>query len=95
MQMMQVGLSYSEFWGMNTKEMYRVFDSLTLKMCNDTNRQLQNSYNLAALVGSAVWGKLPKQVPQVDPPEAHGVNTNDLDDDAADAVNKLFKLLNR
>lgn len=92
MQMLSVGLSYSEFWAMNTKEMYKVFDSLNIKMCNDTNRQLQNSYNLAALVGSAVWGKLPKQVPHVDPPDPNGA---DLDDaDAIDAFNKLTKLLN-
>lgn len=93
--MMQVGLSYSEFWSMNTKEMYKVFDSLVIKMCNDTNTQLQNSYNLAALVGSAVWGKLPKKVPHVDIPEQHGVDQSGLDADAADAVNKIFKLLNR
>lgn len=93
MQMLSVGLSYSEFWSMNTKEMYKVFDSLNIKLCNDTNRSLQDSYNLAALVGSAVWGKLPKQVPHVDPPDPTGV---DLDDDAdtMDAFNKLQKLLN-
>ena len=88
MQMLSVGLSYSEFWSMNTKEMYKVFDSLNIKLCNDTNRSLQDSYNLAALVGSAVWGKLPKQVPHVDPPDP---NAADLDDDAdtMDAFNKL------
>lgn len=66
MELMSVGLSYSEFWAMNTKEMYRVFNSIVIKLQNDTNRELSNYHTLAAMVGGAVWGKLQKEPPKVD-----------------------------
>lgn len=66
MELMSVGLSYSEFWSMSTKEMYRVFNSICIKMQNDTNRELNNFYILAAMVGASVWGKLQKEPPKVD-----------------------------
>ena len=55
MQLMSVGLTYNEFWSMNTKEMYKVFNSIQIKMQNETNRELSNYHTLAAMVGSAVW----------------------------------------
>lgn len=66
MQLMSVGLGYSEFWSMNTKEIYKVFNSILIKMQNDTNRELSNYHVLAAMVGGAVWGKLQKEPPRVD-----------------------------
>ena len=66
MQLMSVGLSYSEFWSMNTKEMYSVFNSICIKMQNETNRELSNYHTLAAMIGGAVWGKLQKDAPRVD-----------------------------
>lgn len=66
MQLMSVGLSYTEFWSMNTKEMYKVFNSIVIKLQNDTNRELSNYHTLAAMVGGAVWGKLQKEPPKVD-----------------------------
>ena len=66
MQLMSVGLSYSEFWAMNTKEMYSVFNSICIKMQNETNRELSNYHTLAAMIGGAVWGKLQKDAPRVD-----------------------------
>ena len=81
MQLMSVGLSYSEFWAMNTKEMYRVFNSICIKIQNETNRELSNYHTLAAMVGGAVWGKLQKDAPKVN---MTPVNTNkDVDDDVA------------
>ena len=78
---MSVGLSYSEFWDMNTKEMYRVFNSICIKIQNETNRELSNYHTLAAMVGGAVWGKLQKDAPKVD---MRPVNDNkDVDDDIA------------
>ena len=51
MQLMSVGLSYSDFWNMNTTEMYKVFNSIVIKMQNEENRQLSNYHTLAAMVG--------------------------------------------
>lgn len=65
MQLMSVGLSYQEFWSMNTKEMYKVFNSIAVKIQNDTNRELSNYHTLAAMVGGAVWGKLQKDPPRI------------------------------
>lgn len=82
MQLMSVGLSYSEFWGMNTKEMYKVFNSIAIKMQNETNRELSNYHVLAAMVGGAVWGKLQKE-----PPKVNYANVNDNRDlDVEDAI---------
>lgn len=66
MQLMSVGMSYGDFWSMNTKELFRVFNAILLKVENEANRQLNAYHTLAALVGSAVWGKLPKDVPKVE-----------------------------
>ena len=54
MELMSVGLSYSEFWDMNTKEMYRVFNSICIKIQNETNRELSNYHTIAEMVGGAV-----------------------------------------
>lgn len=87
MQLMSVGLSYTEFWSMNTKEMYSVFNSICVKIQNDTNRELSNMHTLAAMVGGAVWGKLSKEPPKVT------LNTNkDIDDDVA-IINAKLKSL--
>lgn len=65
MQLLSVGLSYQEFWSMTTKEMYKVFNSIAIKMQNETNRELNNYHTLAAMIGGAVWGKLQKEPPRV------------------------------
>ena len=92
MQLMSVGLSYSEFWAMNTKEMYRVFNSICIKIQNETNRELSNYHTLAAMVGGAVWGKLQKDAPKVN---MTPVNTNkDVDDDVAIINAKLKSFVN-
>lgn len=92
MQLMSVGLSYSEFWSMNTKEMYQVFNSIMIKVQNETNRELSNYHTLAAMVGGAVWGKLQKDAPKVN---MTPINTNkDVDDDVAIINAKLKSLVN-
>ena len=50
---------------MTTKEMYKVFNSIAIKMQNETNRELNNYHTLAAMIGGAVWGKLQKEPPRV------------------------------
>lgn len=75
MQLMSVGLSYQEFWSMNTKEMYKVFTSIAVKIQNDTNRELSNYHTLAAMVGGAVWGKLQKDPPRI------SITNNEAEDD--------------
>lgn len=64
-ELMSVGISYSEFWEFSTLDMYRAFDACMIKVENDTNDKLSMAYNSAALIASAVWGKLPKDVPHV------------------------------
>lgn len=90
MQLMSVGLNYSEFWSMNTKEMYRVFSSILIKMQNDTNRELSNYHTLAAMVGGAVWGKLQKEPPKVR--MNHENDNKDVDDNVA-IINAKLKSL--
>lgn len=89
MQLMSFDVSYSEFWSMDTKDMYRVFNSLLIKMQNDTNRQLSNYHTLAGLVGQAVWGKLQKEAPQI-----KVVNENkDVDDEVAITNARLLAMV--
>ena len=92
MQLMSVGLGYSEFWSMNTKEMYRVFNSICIKIQNETNRELSNYHILAAMVGGAVWGKLQKDAPKVNMTPVN--NNKDIDDDVAIINAKLKSLVN-
>ena len=88
MQLMSVGLSYSEFWSMNTKEMYSVFNSICVKMQNETNRELSNYHTLAAMIGGAVWGKLQKEPPKVN------LTQHEEEDNSLLIVNELNKILN-
>lgn len=66
MQLMSLGMSYSEFWSLTTKEMYQAFEAIQQKMVMDYNRHMQEYYNLAGLISSGVWGKLPEKVPFID-----------------------------
>jgi len=89
MQLMSVGLSYSEFWSMNTKEMYSVFNSICIKIQNETNRELSNYHTLAAMVGGAVWGKLQKEAPSI----KLNHNTNKEVDDEVAIINAKLKAM--
>lgn len=71
MQLMSLGMSYSEFWSLTTKEMYQSFEAIQQKMVFDFNRQMQIAYNTACLNGAAFAGCLPKQAPQIDIEELH------------------------
>lgn len=92
MQLLSVGLSYQEFWSMNTKEMYKVFNSISIKMQNETNRELNNYHTLAAMIGGAVWGKLQKEPPRVDYSNQNRGDVEDMDVDDAILVAKLKSL---
>jgi hypothetical protein len=92
MQLLSVGLSYQEFWSMNTKEMYKVFNSIAIKMQNETNRELNNYHTLAAMIGGAVWGKLQKEPPRVQMVKDKNTDVEDMDVDDAILVAKLKSL---
>lgn len=92
MQLLSVGLSYQEFWSMNTKEMYKVFNSIAIKMQNETNRELNNYHTLAAMIGGAVWGKLQKEPPRVQMVKDKNTDVEDMDIDDAILVAKLKSL---
>jgi len=65
MQLMSMGVTYSEFWSMTTKDIYKVFDSITTKVIQDTNKQLMIAHEQARMTGLAVWGNLEKDAPKV------------------------------
>lgn len=92
MQLLSVGLSYQEFWSMNTTEMYKVFNSIVIKMQNETNRELNNYHTLAAMIGGAVWGKLQKEPPRVQLVKDENVDVEDMDVEDAILVAKLKSL---
>lgn len=66
MQLMALGISYSEFWSLTTKEMYQVFGAIQQKSILEFNKQMQGYHILAGLIGGGVWGKLPKEAPYID-----------------------------
>ena len=66
MEIMALGVSYSEFWSMTTTDMYRVFDSIIIKIQNEINQQLAIGHRNAMMTGAAVWGKLEADPPSVD-----------------------------
>lgn len=92
MQLMSVGISYNEFWSMNTKEMYKVFNSIAVKMQNETNRELSNYHTLAAMIGGAVWGKLQKEPPRINITKNDKQEVDDMDVEDAVMVAKLASL---
>lgn len=66
MQLMSLGMSYSEFWSLTTKEMYQAFEAIQQKIVMDYNRHMQEYHTLAGLISSGVWGKLPEDAPHID-----------------------------
>lgn len=71
MQMLSLGMSYSEFWSLTTADMYKAFEAIQQKMVYDYNRQMQGYHMLAGLIGGGVWGKLPKEAPHIDLESLH------------------------
>ena len=71
MQLMSLGMSYSEFWSLTTADMYKAFEAIQQKMVYDYNRQMQGYHILAGLIGGGVWGKLPKEAPQINMEDLH------------------------
>lgn len=96
MQLLSVGLSYQEFWSMNTREMYKVFNSIMIKVENETNTNLQNYHTLAAMVGAAVWGKLQKEPPKIEHSKYKSSenDTNDIDTDDLIMIANLKSFVN-
>lgn len=76
-QMLQLGISYSEFWSMNTKEMYTVAEGLMDKQIDEFNKRQDERYIEAAMIGQAVWGKLkkPKHIDKEEVSETVYTNT--------------------
>lgn len=69
MQLMSLGITYTEFWSLTTKEMYQVYEAIQQKMILDFNRQMQIAHISAGLTGGAVWGKLPDKAPRINEEE--------------------------
>lgn len=67
-QAMSIGLTYSEFWSMDTKEMYQVVEGIQERKIDQYNEKMVYMHNLALMIGAAAWGKLDKNPPQLDNP---------------------------
>lgn len=65
MDLMSMGLNYSEFWSLTTVEMYKLFKSIILKVVNEINRQLYVNHIQAGEIGAAFAGKLEKEAPRI------------------------------
>lgn len=65
MQLMSMGVTYSEFWSLTTAEMYQVFNAIQQKSIMDFNKNMNEYHILAGLIGAGVWGKLPKDAPHI------------------------------
>lgn len=66
MNLMSQGLSYTEFWQMDTRDVYKIFEDINIKLEVELNKLLSMAHAQAAMTGSAVWGKLDKEPPKVD-----------------------------
>lgn len=66
MSLMRSGVSWSEYWSMTTREAFEVSDTIVDKTIEDINEEYLKMYNQSALIGSAVWGSLPKKAPKVE-----------------------------
>ena len=66
MSLMRSGVSWSEYWSMTTREAFEVSDTIVDKTIEDINEEYIRMYNQSALIGSAVWGSLPKKAPKVE-----------------------------
>ena len=66
LDMMENGIAYSEFWEMNTDEMFSLTDVLMIKAERELNKELTMQYTQAALMAKAMAGKLDKEPPRVD-----------------------------
>lgn len=94
MQLMSVGLSYTEFWAMNTNEMFNVFNSILIKLENEENKQLSLYHTLALMVGASVWGKAPKEAPHVNLTNKNDGGVDGVDTDTAVLVAQFNRLAN-
>lgn len=65
MQLMALGLSYSEFWNLSTREVYSTSKALQQKIVIDYNMASRLQYQQACLTASAFVGKLPKEAPHI------------------------------
>ena len=65
MNLMSYGIQYSDFYKMDTKELYKVTNSIAQKMVFDTNSELAKSHTLSMMIGASVWGKLQPEPPTV------------------------------
>lgn len=66
MQLMALGVSYSEFWSFTTKEMYQVFNAIQQKSVIEFNQKMVEYDILARMTAGANWGKPVDEVPHID-----------------------------
>lgn len=78
MQLMSLGMSYSEFWSLTTKEMYQAYSAIREKELYDMNKSLYLIWLQSGYTGAAFAGKLPKQAPQIDINEVMNNNEDEI-----------------
>lgn len=81
MQMTSAGMSFSEFWSMNTVEMHMMFQSIVQRVQNDTNRELEIGHILASMIAQAMHGKLGSEAPRMEISTNNEEADEDLDYD--------------
>lgn len=92
MQLMSLGMSYSEFWSLTTKEMYQAYSAIKQKMVIDYNRDMQNYHTLSLMIGGAVWGKGLKEAPHVDLDSVAGDPNEYIDTEFGPMTREDYKL---
>lgn len=63
--LMKENFGYSEFWDLSTKNLFRIFETLSIKRQNEINQSLSLAHAQAAMFGQAMAGKLKRKPPQV------------------------------
>ena len=67
-QAMSIGLTYSEFWSMDTKEMYQVVEGIQERKIDQYNEKMADMHTMTCMIGAMLCGKLDKNPPQIDNP---------------------------
>lgn len=63
--LMKENFGYSEFWDLSTRNLFRIFETLSIKRQNEINQSLSLAHAQAAMFGQAMAGKLKRKPPQV------------------------------
>lgn len=89
-------IGYAEFWGMNTRQLYRELNNIETIFINRANIRLQEDYRLSAMIGASVWGKL-EECPRIEAKKKNeelGTDALDYEDLRMVANLKAFAAIN-